>query len=257
MKNITDLLSYTGGQIPSVTPLIDVATSTAQFLAGKNPYDYFRGRAVIPDDAFEAGGKYALKPFLTWQLNQVGAGIFFKTYVSTQPPEGKGWVQKVTEAPLLSNILGRWIKVSSYGQREKNEAILEGERREAAKRRIEEREKINDAVKEYNEGSQGMIKRRKIERQLVKDIVGDPPYKAERKAKKTNTIKKFHLAIIKGEADENINSLIYARTNAEKVGLLVRIREDMEPKEFKELLKRLRKEKIISKNVISDLNKTK
>lgn len=257
LKDVTDLLSYTGGQIPSVTPIVDVVTSTAQFLAGKNPYDFFRGRTVIPDDEFEAGGKYALKPFLTWQLNQVGAGIFFKTYTSTQPVEGKGWVQKTIEAPLLSNIIGRWIKISNYGQREKNKAIVAGERQEAAQRRIEERERVNDAVKEYRTGTQNMTQRLRIERELVKDVVGDAPYKDTRKAKKTNLIKKFHLALIKGESDENINALIYAHSNDEKLALLVRIREDMESADFEALLKRLKQEKIISKTVISDLRKTR
>ena len=255
MTDVSDLLSYTGGQLPSVTPVIEALTSTAQFLAGKNPYDFFRGRSVIPDDAFEAGGKYSLKPFLTWQLNQLGAGVFWKGYVSTQAPEDKTWIQKVVETPILSNIIGRWIKVSNYGQNEKNKAILKGVGREEARRRIEEREKINDAIKEYQAGTQNMVRRRAIERKLVKDIVGDAPYKKERKTKQTNVLKKFKIGIIRGEADQNINSIIAADTNAQKVELLRRIKTQMDSGEYNDLIKLLKSEKIISENVIKELKK--
>ena len=252
MKSVTDLISFTGGQLPGITPTISSIISITQFVSGKNPYDSFRGRNVLDDDAFEAGGIHALKPFVSWQLKQMGAGVFFKGYVSTQPPETKTWTQKIIEAPLLSNIIGRWIKVSNYGQREKNKVIVKGLKQEKATKRLEEREMLNEAVREYQSGTQNMTRRRKIERQLVSDIVGRPRTSTE-KAKATNLKKKFKIAIIKGEADQNINSVISAQSNAEKVELLRRLKEQMSESEYSELFKLLKKEKIISKEVIKEL----
>lgn len=254
MKDLTDLLSFTGGQIPSVSPTISSFSSIAQFVAGKNPYDSFRGRNVLTDDEFEAGGKYALKPFVTWQLKQLGAGVFMKGYVSQQPPATKTWTQKVIEAPLLSNIVGRWVKVSDYGQREKNKELVQGLKRKEATRRIEEREILNEAVREYKDGDPSITRRRKIERELVKEIVGTPKSKAD-KAKITRLRKKFKIAIIKGEADQNINSIISAQSNVEKVELLRQLKDQMDNAEYKKLFTLLRKEKIISNEVVSALRR--
>jgi len=254
MRDISDLLSYTGGQLPSVTPMIEALTSTAQFLAGKNPYDFFRGRSVIPDDAFEAGGKYSLKPFLTWQLNQLGGGVFWKGYISMQAPEDKTWIQKTVEAPILSNIIGRWIKVSNYGQREKNRAIIEKTGQKEARRRLEERNKINEAISQYQ--SKGGNKEA-IKNKLVKDILGDPPYDATQKAKRTNIKKKFDIGVLRGREDPNINSLIEANTNAEKLELMKELYRTLDSGEFNEIMDIAKDHKIISKPLYREFEKEK
>jgi len=255
LTDVSDILSYTGGQLPSLTPSIESLTATAQYLAGQNPYDFFRGRLVIPEEEFKAGGKYSLKPFITWQLNQMGAGIVQRFYVTEQAPEKRTWLQKIVEAPVVSNILGRWIKISNYGQKEKNRTIIENTGQQEAAQRLEERQKINDAVKDYKSGEASMFRRIQIEKQLVKDVVGDPPYSAQDKTKATNTIKKFKIALIKGEADPLVNSLISATSNEQKEQLLREIKETMEEDKFRELVNGLLKEKIIGEDVIKRLKK--
>ena len=253
VQDLTDLLSFTGGQIPTINPLITAVTGVTQYMAGKNPYDYFRGRNVIPDQEFKAGGKYAFKPFANWMLQTVGLGAFMSGYVSEQTPETKTWIQKVVETPILSNIIGRWIKISDYGQTEKNRQIVEDEERETAKRLLEERRKLEDAVKEYQSGAASVTRKSAIIRQLTKDVVGDPPYAKERKTKATLLKKKFNIAIIKGTADANVTSLIYANTNAEKLALLREIKTDMSNTEFLKLKNMLINEGIVSKDVFKEL----
>jgi len=255
LQDLSDILSFTGGQLPSLTPIIDSVSASTQFLAGKNPYDYFRGRPVIPEKEFEAGGMYALRPFVNWQLQTLGLGTIWRGYVSQQAPETKTWTQKLVETPVLSNILGRWLKVSDYGKTEMNRRIVQNEERENAKRLLEERRKLDEAVREYRGGDQSLSRRLAAERQLVKDVVGKPPYSGTRKAKATNTKKKFRIAIIKGTADANVTSLIYANTNAEKTALLKEIKEDMSVSEFSKLKRMLIDEKIVSKNVFNELRK--
>jgi len=256
LQDVSQLLSFMGGQAPQLSPYINSIIATGQFLSGKNPYDSFRGRTVVPDEEFKAGGWYAWKPFLTWQVNQLGAGVFWKGYATMQTSDKKTWVQKVVEAPVMSNILGRWIRVSSYGQREKNKDIITGVAQEESRRRLEERQLLNDAVKEYNSSEKSITRRWEIEHQLVRDVVGEPPYYKERKTKKTNTIKKFRIALIKGEADQNINAVISATSNEQKVTLLREIRNQMADDEYQGLINTLKREKIIGKDVLKELRKS-
>ena len=255
LKDAMDLMSFTGGQLPTVNPLITALTGASQYLAGQNPYDSFRGRYVIPDAEFAAGGAYAFKPFANWMLQNIGLGTIMSGYVSEQAPETKTWIQKVVETPVLSNIVGRWIKVSDYGKSEKNQQIVKNEEQATAQRQLEERRKLDDAVKEYQKGPTNITRKGAIELQLVKDIVGEGPYSGTRQAKVTNLRKKFNIAIIKGTADSNITSLIYANTNAEKMALLREIKGDMPADEFQKLKVMLVQEKIVSKDVFAELEK--
>ena len=253
VQNITDIISFTGGQLPTLSPIITAAYGAAEYAAGKNPYDYFRGRNVIPDQEFKAGGKYAFKPFANWMLQTIGLGTILSGYVSEQAPETKTWVQKVVETPVLSNIIGRWVKVSDYGSTEKNRQIIKNEEQLTAQRLVEERRKLEDAVKEYQSGSPSIMRKTAIVKQLVKDVIGEPPYFKERKTKATLLKKKFNIAIIKGTADANVTSLIYANTNAEKLALLREIKGSMSQAEFFKLKNMLITEKIVSKEVFKDL----
>ena len=255
MRDVADVFSYAGGQLPSTTPILSVARATAQYLAGENPYDYFRGRNVIPDAEFEAGGYHAFKPFAIWAINSVGGNVFLKSYTSMQAPETRTWTQKVIEAPVLSNIVGRWVKVSDYGKTEKNRQIISNERQEQAKERLEVNRKVDDAIREYREGAQNTRARSSMEKKLVNDIYGKPPYDSSTKAQITNTVKKFRIGIVKGEADPKINSLISATTNREKLALLVEIERDMDGKEFAELRTKLIREGIVSRNVFIELSR--
>ncbi len=255
MQDVGDILSFTGGQLPSLTPAISAIFGAAQYAAGQNPYDFFRNRPVIPEKEFNAGMTHSLKPFINWELQQIGLGTIWRGYVSQQAPETKTWVQKIGETPILANIWGRWVKVSDYGTIEKNRRIIKNVKRENDKRLLNERNLLDDAVKEYRGGSQSITRRNKIQRQLVKDIVGNYPYSGTRKAKKTRTETNFKIALLRGTADANLTSLISANTNAEKTALLKKIREDMSYTEFNKLKRLLINEKIVSENVFKELGR--
>lgn len=258
LKDIQDVASYAGGQAPGLSPILTSIMAATQFAAGKNPYDSFRGRNVIPDTEFEAGGKYALKPYLTWQFNQLGGGVFWKTYYSTQPASSKTWLQKTLEAPILSNVIGRWLKVSDYGQKEKNEKMIEGVEKDTAKRRLQEREKVNLAIEEYRQGDPTEANRSKFRKSLIDDIVGTDPRKfsTTEKTKATNLKKKFNIGIVKGQQGSLVDSLIYANTNEEKIVLLSGSRNSMEPDEFSDLMNSLLDQGIVSENVAKEVKKT-
>lgn len=250
-SDIAEVLSYTGGQIPNFSPTLTATFATAQFLGGQNPYDFFRGRNVISDTEFKAGGKYALKPFLTWQFNNLGGGVFHRFYYTEQSPETETWVQKITQAPVISNILGRWIRVSDYGQKEANREILKETEQSQARETLRRREVLDKYVEMYREDKS---KKADYQRQLVNEILGHKnPENSEEKTLVTNTLKKFNIAILRGEADPNLNSLIDANTNEEKLNLMRSFREELDGEKYKELVKTAKENKIFSEEFIEKL----
>jgi len=252
--DVAQLLSYTGGQVPSLTPAITSLFGLTQFLAGQNPYDFFRGRNVIPDTEFKAGGKYSLKPFITWELNNLGAGVFIKTYTTQQAPETKTWVQKIIEAPLLSNIVGRWLKVSDYGQKEENWKIIDDLKQESAERSLERRELVDKYVDKYKKEKPGVVGKIEMEQALTKELLGhDSPENSDEKREVTNAIKKFDIGILRGKDNQNINSLIDASTNTAKVELLLKFKENLSKEEYEEILQVAKDNKVISDDVVDKL----
>ncbi len=254
-KDAQDLLSFTGGQVPSLSPTLTTIFGISQFLAGQNPYDFFRGRNVINDLEFEAGGKYAFKPFATWVFNQLGGGTFFKTYITEQTD--KTWYQKTLDLPIVSNILGRWIKVSDQGQKDMNRDILKGSGKASAVKSLEIRNKVDNAIKLYQKDP-SMTNKYEVEKQLITDVLGhESPVGEDERRTKTNTLKKFRLGIVRGQGDPNVNSLIDATSNAEKVELLKEMKKRMSESEFNEIYDLSKKEDVISRDVEKEFNKVK
>ncbi len=239
---ITHIVSYTGGQLPGFTPTLSVAGTTWQFISGRNPYDAFRGRYVLTEDEFSAGGKYAIKPFLLWQFNQMGGGIFAKFYHRETIPTERTAGEKFLSLPLLSNIVGRFIKVSSYGRTEEIRKEKEKIKSEVARTRIELRSTINDYVKKVQEGESFNA----AARELIREVLGRYPQNKEELAEAKKLKKQLKVAVIRGEADPYINELIYAWTNDEKIAILKRYKKTMSKEDFAELRSITQKEGIVN-----------
>lgn len=257
LRDVQEIFSIGAGQFPSLSPTIGTGLAIAQFAFGQNPYDFFRNRNVIPDDAFKAGGTYALKPFATWLFEQMGGSVIMKTYVTEQMPSSKSWQQKVLELPILSNVAGRWIKVSDYGQYEKTKAIEMGIEQRKAQESIENKKTIGSAIKEYMSGSKDLYRKKKIEGDLVKEIIGRRPITKEEKAKATNIVKKFRVAVVQGEYDTLVDRFFTAGTNEEKLVYLEKIKETRSEREFAQLITVLKREKLLSADMQKKLRKIK
>jgi len=245
VQDVFDIFSFGAGQFPTFSPSFTGAGALVTYLSGKNPYDSFRNRNIIPNKEFKAGPEHSFPILLKWLGKNQGLGIFYPTnqnYYNEKETE----LQKTLNKPFISNILGRWVKVSSYGEREKLRKTTKKVEKERAVRQIEESKKLEDAVKKYRKGSGGIERRNEIEKQLIKDVVGESPYRKDRKTKATNTRKKFRVSILRGESDERVNAVISATTNDEKLTLLEEIKQDMEQEAFVTLLRKLHEHKAIS-----------
>lgn len=116
----TGLFDYMAGQAPTLSPGLDMIIDTVDYASGKIPYDSFRGRYAYSEQIHEAGGVEEAKAFARWLANKSGATIVHRfryddlEHIQTELEKMIGW-------PFASNIIGRFIKVSNRGLREKNE----------------------------------------------------------------------------------------------------------------------------------------
>jgi heme exporter protein D len=92
-------------------------TDVKSYLSGQNPYDEFRGRYAIPDLVWKAHDLRTHWAFTKYLANQLGISIMYR-FRTENDVEIKGWVEKLINFPILSKILGRFIRVSDYGEKE-------------------------------------------------------------------------------------------------------------------------------------------
>ena len=245
LSTYTDLLTYAGGQVPSVSPVASLGLYTIpSFVAGQNPYDFFRGRPILTDEQQQAGGMERVKPFLSYMFNQMGGNVFTKLYTNEQMPKDLSLSEKIVNLPVLSNIAGRFVKVSNYGETEQLRQISNDVRTDQARESLANRRVVYDYVdqaqgKSYNE-------QQALKRQMVKDIIGDKVITKEDRQKKASLEKRFTTLIIRGSADPKVDMLVTAQSNDEKVALLTEYQKTMSKEKFEDLRRFIIKNKVVS-----------
>ena len=182
----------------------------------------------------------------------MGGNVFTKLYAGEQTPTKKSAGEQFLQLPIISNIAGRFVRISDYGQLEKYRAKLYEIKGEKARERIDEDKLINEYVKKYQEGEG---ETGELGQDLIMDVLGHAVSNREEKLRATNIRKKFKISIERGKADPKINAMISAVSNEEKVTLMRVYKEIMSEKDFEELRTELLKYKIISTNVLRELNK--
>ncbi len=248
MKNITDVFSYMGGQAPNLNPLITVGSAMFQFGTGQNPYDWQKGRNVIPDTNFKAGGKYALIPFMKWMSDQLGGGIIYRFNVTQKAPESQTWVEKIINAPVLGNIIGRWIRVTDYGVKESLSKQEEEITAQQAARTLEKKAAIKKYVEMYRKNpNQNFLN---LENELVREIY-QPKGQITTAQKQGMSLlrKQFRVSVATGQ-NTYIDSYLYANTNESKLAILKEMRANTTDNKFKEALKSLKAQGLISSDMI-------
>lgn len=258
LKTYTDILSFAGGQIPSFSPVVDLTIHTLPtYLAGNNPYDFFRGRPILTDEQQLAGGTERLKPFMAYLFQQLGGGVFMKLYTNETVPRNPTLSEKVVDLPLISNIAGRFIKTSDYGETEKLREITNEVRSDKARESISNKREVFSAVQDAYGKSYG--EQQAIKKQMIKDILGDKINTKDLRDKKNSLEKRFTTLIIRGEADPKVDALVTAQSNDEKVALLTEYQKTMSKSEFEDLRKFIIKNRVVSSQAYRDfiVNKNK
>lgn len=253
-KNITDLISYTGGQLPSSSPILKNIIGLGQFATGHNPYDSYRGQGVISEEDFTAGGWKAIKPFLLWSLKNMGASVVFNANLLERTPASSSFAEKTLNLPIISNMVGRFLKVSDYGQIEEARKINNQIEKENANRRSGWKDEINKAVRKYNKSDKTQADANKIENNLVQKLLSEKEEYKENKQYESYIRDKFKQGIVNLDADAKTRAVMSAYTNVAKIEILENYKTKMSSAEFKSFLNKLKTDKIISKTVYNEFN---
>ena len=138
-ESATELLSLTGGQVPSASPAIELAYNTIMFMSGKNPYDFFTQKPMFStDEMLAATPQQKTTKFLSSTGQTLGlGGVVNAARVATgdlkygSPLEG-----------ILKNIpiLRRFLRVSDAGQKQKQFESYKPRMEMGAKRRLQRKE---------------------------------------------------------------------------------------------------------------------
>jgi hypothetical protein len=124
-NSLGDLLNFAGGQLPGVNPLISIGTAWAQYLAGQNPRDYYRGSPIMTDTQWRARGWSGLGAMGAWTWRDAGGANF----VSWDPTAKT--LQQVTTSAVPG--LNAAILLTDGGLRERTAALQEAQLRELAR----------------------------------------------------------------------------------------------------------------------------
>lgn len=251
-RDIMDVASYTGGQLPSISPAIESISATAQFLSGENPYDFFRGRPALSETTHKAGGLPATKAFLGWQFQQLGGGIFYRFYHEPSAKREEGAVEKFFNAPVIGNVLGRFVRVSDFGEVEQLRNIEDKVEKEKAKESLKDKALINKYIDQAREENI-RFSTAELENALVTEKFDGFPNTKEDIADAKSLVKKFQLTLRRGNADPNVSALVTASSNDVKLEILKKIQGDMDAVEFDALRTDLIQSKIVSGEVFNKL----
>jgi len=231
-QSMANLADYMAGQAPTLAPPISLAMDVLTYATGKNPYDYFRGRTAIPDQVFEAGGARSHLAFLKYLANQGGASLIYR-FPTDDVEKASTLTEKVLGAPIISNILGRFIKISNYGLHEQIQAVANKARQEVANKALDERDAIvasvNSAAKpgpvEAAQLYAEMIKAGALRREGGTSVVPFAQFKEN-----------YERFASRRTADPYINALVFARSNEERSALLKYYRESLSPDEYNKVV---------------------
>jgi hypothetical protein len=129
---------------------------------------------------------------------------------------------------------------------EKNVKLAKQEERLAAIQYEEDKKIINDAVSSVQDGAD----KRWTEKELVNTIRGDQKVTPEIESRMNRARTQYRLALIRGENDVDINSLMRAQGNRQKAIVLKNLNDNMDSDQFDEFVKEALVNKVISAEVI-------
>lgn len=143
-----EILSYAGGQLPTGNPIMKLLVDVPAFyLAGVNPMDQWRGEHVLDERVAKARDWRATRDLAKHAWNTLGGGIVHRMdTMSIEAPPATA-VEKWLKAPVVRNLVGRWIRVASRGQVEDMQAAGDAVERERARTQLDAIEDIQERIR--------------------------------------------------------------------------------------------------------------
>lgn len=152
----SELAGWAQSQSPwgagSIHPALSAVGMASEYAAGRNPYDPFRGRPIMSDAVFEAGGSRAHAAFGKAMWNELGGRVIWNFNTETEA-ETMSELERITQMPIVGSALQRFVKVSDAGLSEEARATLEPIRQEKAAARLDRDDAILAALREAKGGT--------------------------------------------------------------------------------------------------------
>lgn len=231
-SNAADLVDFMAGQAPTLNPVLGATADAVQYMSGKNPYDWFRGRSVIPDQVFEAGGERSHKAFLKYLANSLGASVVHQ-FDTNDLDRAKTDLEKGLGLPIASNIVGRFLKVSDYGKFEMIQREAMKSRQGQASTKLDERDALVQHLNAVNEP--GVADAGKLYADMLKEgmlrtgrgtgIAGFPEF-----------LKEYNRFAEKKGGDPYMNALVFAKSNEERADLLSYYRKTLPKDDYEKVM---------------------
>jgi len=202
--NLGDTFSFAAGQAPNLTPWLELAMDYGQYLSGRNPYSFFRQGNVMDKTTFAAGGKDAAWAMFAHTMNTLGAPILyrFSTYEDLSP---KGQLERAMGAPVISNLLGRFIKVSDQGVKETVGNMADEMIQASAQEALREQEAIVAHIRDGKGKSK--LDGKRLFFQLVKDGRIDAKTAREKRRKLAGFMSRWKHFQVRGTEDPAVRAL--------------------------------------------------
>lgn len=128
---------------PHMNPWITSAGVWADYLHGQNPWDSYRQRNIVPEQEWKAGGWYAGKPIIQWQLNQLGILSTLAHAAIGKPGE-----QETLSETILGSVPGGFVQESNRGILEQEELAAALDDQEKTRFRLGVPAEVREAVRE-------------------------------------------------------------------------------------------------------------
>lgn len=108
--------TYVAGQLPTITPPLQIAAAAISLLGEKNPTNSI-GQNVIPQKhmAMGATSSESLKSFGAYSANMIGLGMFYSFKTDRQPKKPSGTLEDFLRTPIIGPALNRFVRVSNAG----------------------------------------------------------------------------------------------------------------------------------------------
>lgn len=245
---LSNIFAINAGNLPSLSPTIEIGSGWVTYLSGHNPFDAFRGRNILPDTAYKAGGIEAFARMVQWSFNSAGFSQF--THYDDRRDNSFEAVLKAT--PGL-NAVTRLIKVSDFGLTEKTMDINKAETKESARLTLD----IRNSVEKFLKGkdlntviNQASIisKNNAAGKEIfaITEKLYGPKYTRDNLIRVQNNLLS---QAMRAENNPYVKAILSSQSNDAKAMILKEAKDSMSLAEYIALLDKLTKARIISKEL--------
>lgn len=248
---LAQIVHYTSGQGPGMTPALTAPADLVSFFSGKNVFDDFRSRPVFSQEDMDAGIVARAPKFFAYEWNQVGGSIVWRLNETSSVERQRGTLETILNAPFVSNTVGRFLKVTDQGYRERIDARMATARQTGALSNRAERKAVADVTDAIREMAPPMQKAA-IEREskrIAKQVHAGAA-KASMSAQERDIKRKLTISVRMGATDVYVDKLLVARSNAEKAEILKEARRAMAPDKYGRWMTLVQGEGILSEAMV-------